>query len=77
MIIYKIYSRTPQYKTEFIPVPPTETECRITYYPPKIQKKFDGYAYETIKYVGDEQKALKYCCQHPDTYYEQIIVEDQ
>ena len=77
MIMYKIYSRTPQYKTEFIPVPPTETKYRITHHPPKIQKVFDGYAYETIKYVSDEQKALKYCCQHPDTYYEQISVEDQ
>lgn len=56
MIIYKIYSRTPQYKTEFIPVPPTETKCRITYYPPKIQEVFNGYAYKTIKYVGDKQK---------------------
>lgn len=77
MIIYKIYSRTSQYKTEFIPVPPTKTECCIIHHPPKLQKVFNGYAYETIKYVGDEQKALKYCCQHPDTYYEQIIVEDQ
>lgn len=76
MIIYKIYSRTSQYKTEFIPVPPTKTECRIIHHPPKPQRVFNGYVYETIKYVGDEQKALKYCCQHPDTYYEQITVED-
>ena len=76
MIIYKIYSRTPRYKTEFISVPPTETKYRIIYNLPKRQEVFNGYTYKTIKYVGDEQKALKYCCQHPDTYYEQITVED-